>query len=644
MTEAQPADVNQPSEVPAVVGGYTIDSPIGSGAMGAVYRAHDDGGNAVAIKLLHRHLDDPSARERLRREARALQKLHHPAVAAVLDAELDGTEAFIVTELVEGLTLEEEIDARGALDARDLFELADQLADALEAVHSAGVVHRDLTPSNVLISAHGPVLIDFGLAQNLGDARATRTGFVMGTPGYLAPELLDGAEPGPDTDWWSWAAVLVFAGTGRPPFGVRPTEAVLRRSREGRVDLIGLPSRSARALGAALRAEPEKRWGPTEVARALKRASEEYQAVLAGAGGDDTQELGSATDVLGAGATQTLDGTGGAGGGTLRLVGGAGGAAALAAAGDTAVLPRGVTPAAALGAAGAVAAGSPTSPASERSGRSVTGRAVGMPVRPLGEDRYRAVGDLPPEPGDEPVRALRGRGAAAVAATGSGAVPVVVPPVGAPASRRTFARRSGTVAALALPLVLIGATRPGTAFAVLVGFVLLSRFTGITVDEFYRRRERRGARGADGLVSVLAAPWHLVRAAFAVLPSVLVAACAGVLVVIIGFWLLAPGRLILLPVNTVEARSVGGLNEPVTDTWVLLLASVVVVLVAWFGPAATGTRVGARPLLAILAPGAVGAVVFVALALVAAWFIVSTLFDGTPVIDWWPFPGRPELR
>ncbi|MCF4122176.1 serine/threonine protein kinase [Antribacter sp. KLBMP9083] len=643
MTEAQPAEANQPSEVPAVVGGYTIDAPIGSGAMGAVYRAHDDGGNPVAIKLLHRHLDDPSARERLRREARALQKLRHPAVAAVLDAELDGAEAFIVTELVLGPTLEEEVDNRGALDARDLFELADQLADALEAVHSAGVVHRDLTPSNVLISEHGPVLIDFGLAQNLGDARATRTGFVMGTPGYLAPELLDGAEPGPDTDWWSWAAVLAFAGTGRPPFGVRPTEAVLRRSREGRVDLIGLPSRSARALGAALRAEPEKRWGPTEVARALRRASEEYQAVLAGAGGDDTQELGSATDVLGAGATQVLDGAGGAGGGTLRLVGGADAAAALAAAGDTAVLPKGDTPAAALGAAGAVAAGSPTSPASGRSGRSVTGRAVGMPVRPLGEDRYRAVGDVPPEPEDEPVRAYRGRGPAAVVATGSGAVPVVVPPVMA-ASRRMFARRPGTVAALALPLVLIGATRPGTAFAALVGLVLLSRFTGITVDEFHRRRERRATRRGDGLVAVLAAPWHLVRAAFAVLPSVLVAACAGVLVVIIGFWLLAPGRLILVPVNTVEARSAGGMNDPVTDTWVLLLATVVVVLVAWFGPAAMGTRVGARPLLAILAPGAVGAVAFVVLALVAAWFIVSAIFEGAPVVDWWPFPGRPELR
>lgn len=256
------------------IGGYTVVRQIGSGAMGAVYRAEDDGGNAVALKMLHRHLDDPAARERLRREARALQGLRHPAVARVLDAELDGPEAFIVTELVEGPTLEEEIDERGPLDARDLFELADQLADALEAVHGTGVVHRDLTPSNVLIARTGPVLIDFGLAQGPGDARATRTGFVMGTPGYLAPELLDGAEPGPDTDWWSWAAVLAFSGTGRAPFGVRPTELVLRRSRHGQADLDGLPARTRRALDAALRAVPAERWGPTEVARALKAESE----------------------------------------------------------------------------------------------------------------------------------------------------------------------------------------------------------------------------------------------------------------------------------------------------------------------------------------------------------------------------------
>src|SRR5690606_3400489 len=136
------------------------------------------------------------------------------------------------------------------------------------------------------------VLIDFGLAQGPNDPRATRTGFVMGTPGYLAPELLDGAEPGPDTDWWSWAAVLAFAGTGRAPFGVRPTELVLRRSRRGEADLDGLPPRAERALGSALRAVPAERWGPDEVARALKAESEAFVARTEDADGPQTVVLG----------------------------------------------------------------------------------------------------------------------------------------------------------------------------------------------------------------------------------------------------------------------------------------------------------------------------------------------------------------
>ncbi|WP_139122981.1 serine/threonine-protein kinase, partial [Cellulosimicrobium cellulans] len=233
------------------VGGYLIGARLGSGAMGSVHSAHDGGGNLVAIKLLHAHVDRDAAaqgRERLRREALALRRLRHPAVAQILDVELDGPEAFIVTELVDGPTLEDEIAERGPLDAWDLYELADQLAAALEAVHGAGVVHRDLKPSNVMIASRGPVLIDFGIAQALEDARVTSTGLVMGTPGYLAPELLEGASPSADTDWWGWAALLAYAATGRAPFGVRPTDVVLARARSGRPDLAGLGPVTAGAL------------------------------------------------------------------------------------------------------------------------------------------------------------------------------------------------------------------------------------------------------------------------------------------------------------------------------------------------------------------------------------------------------------
>jgi hypothetical protein len=281
------------------VGGYVIGARLGSGAMGTVHSAHDGGGNLVAVKLLHAHVDRDAAaqgRERLRREALALQRLRHPAVAQILDVELDGPEAFIVTELVDGPTLEDEIADRGPLDPWDLYELADQLAAALEAVHGAGVVHRDLKPSNVLIASRGPVLIDFGIAQALEDARVTSTGLVMGTPGYLAPELLEGASPSADTDWWGWAALLAYAATGRAPFGVRPTDVVLARARSGRPDLAGLGPVTAAALAGALHADPAERLGPTEVVAALRHAADagDVPTQLVGPPTGPTQVVGPA--------------------------------------------------------------------------------------------------------------------------------------------------------------------------------------------------------------------------------------------------------------------------------------------------------------------------------------------------------------
>ena len=104
----------------------------------------------------------------------------------------------------------------------------------------AGIVHRDLKPGNVMLTDRGPVLIDFGIAQAADDVRVTSAGFVVGTPGYLAPELLADGAPSATTDWWGWAAMLAFAATGRPPFGTRPLEAVIARTRAGDVDLAGL--------------------------------------------------------------------------------------------------------------------------------------------------------------------------------------------------------------------------------------------------------------------------------------------------------------------------------------------------------------------------------------------------------------------
>jgi predicted Ser/Thr protein kinase len=278
------------------IGGYTIVAPLGSGGMGTVYRALDGGGSPVALKLLHPHVGaDPVARNRLRREVLALQRLHHPGVAAVLDAEADSTEAFLVTELVAGDDLEDYVRRHGPLDADALHELAEGLRGALTAVHEAGVVHRDLKPGNVLVTDSGPVLIDFGIAQAADDARVTSTGLVLGTPGYLAPELLDDAEPTAHTDWWGWAALLAFAATGRPPFGLRPLQQVLARARSGQPDLDGLGPRTAEALRGALAPDPRDRLAPSQVVAALQAAATQGDEPV-----DDDAARGAArTAVLG---------------------------------------------------------------------------------------------------------------------------------------------------------------------------------------------------------------------------------------------------------------------------------------------------------------------------------------------------------
>ncbi|WP_369369938.1 serine/threonine-protein kinase [Promicromonospora sp. Populi] len=576
------------------LGGYTVVREIGSGAMGAVYRAEDGGGNAVALKILHRHLDDPAARERLRREAAALQGLRHPAVARVLDAELEGPEAFIVTELVEGPTLEEEIDERGPLDARDLFELADQLADALEAVHGTGVVHRDLTPSNVLIARSGPVLIDFGLAQGPGDPRATRTGYVMGTPGYLAPELLDGAEPGPDTDWWSWAAVLAFSGTGRAPFGVRPTELVLRRSRQGEADLDGLPTRTGRALGAALRAVPAERWGPDEVARALKAESAAFVAAAEDQDGSETEVFGASDD-----------------------------GAASSDLGSTRVMPQGLVP--------------DRRPVSAAAGGVGVGAAAGA-AAVAGAARKEPVGgvtDLAAAPAKG--RSVTGRAVGTARPSSSTASAFAL------ANPAHVTGYRGLFAAVTLALVAFAATRPGIAVATMVVLLILTRLAGIAVEELRSRRARRGRSPSDVLIATLVSPWHLVRAVFGVLPAAAVGICAGVIVGLLGMILFAPGNLIIAPILTVEARSVGGMNQPIVDSLVLAVAMLVTLVVTWWGPASYGTRVGAGPTLRQIAPTR-GRKIVVALIVLALAVVAALPLFGSPVdVQWWPLGSRPDV-
>ncbi|WP_152600605.1 serine/threonine-protein kinase [Bifidobacterium biavatii] len=266
-----------------IVGGYTLVSRLGAGAMGSVWRARDDGGQEYAMKILRDSLADDenadmndddvrervTARERLRREAMALKKVDHPGVCGIVDMELDDSLAFIVTELIEGRNLRDDVKANGRYIGDDLERLARKLIDAVKAVHAAGIVHRDIKPTNVMVSASGPVLVDFGIAMTGGESHVTRTGLVMGTPGFIAPEIIDGEESDDETDWWSVASVLAFAATGSPVFGTKPMMAVLERAARGNANLTGLPAGTMAAFRSALNPDRSKRCTPDELLHAI---------------------------------------------------------------------------------------------------------------------------------------------------------------------------------------------------------------------------------------------------------------------------------------------------------------------------------------------------------------------------------------
>lgn len=263
------------------VGGYTLVNRLGGGAMGSVWRVRDDGGNQYAMKILRDSVnayrenseDDEQARARLRlkREALALQKIHHPGVCSIVDMELDASIAFIVTELIEGRNLREDVEENGPYIADDLERLSSKLIDAVKAVHEAGIIHRDIKPTNVMIAAHGPVLVDFGIAMGEGESHVTRTGLVMGTPGFIAPEIIEGEDSDEITDWWSVSAVLAFAATGKPVFGTKPLLAVLERAASGNADLTGLPPKTMAAFRKALQPVREQRCSPSELEQAISQ-------------------------------------------------------------------------------------------------------------------------------------------------------------------------------------------------------------------------------------------------------------------------------------------------------------------------------------------------------------------------------------
>ncbi len=242
------------------LGPYRLGERLGEGGMGTVYLAADPHDRPVAVKVLRQGVPaEATARHRLAREVETMRRIHSPFVAEVVDADVEGSPPYIVTRYVAGRTLEDLVTAEGPLAGAALARLASGLATALTDVHAAGVVHRDLKPGNVMLVDGEPVVIDFGIAQALDSTRLTMTGMFMGTPGYLAPEVIEGKPSGPAADVHSWAATMAYAATGRPPFGTGQFEAIFYRIVHGQPELDCMPAPLLPIVLAALARDPSQR-------------------------------------------------------------------------------------------------------------------------------------------------------------------------------------------------------------------------------------------------------------------------------------------------------------------------------------------------------------------------------------------------
>ncbi|WP_159621206.1 serine/threonine-protein kinase [Ruania rhizosphaerae] len=563
------------------VGGYRLLEVLGSGGMGTVYEAIDAEDRHVAVKLLHPIFSaDDAARERLRREVATLHRVRGERVSRVLDAEADSAEAFIVTELIDGQSLEESVREHGPLDAEELADLADGLADALEAIHAVGVVHRDLKPGNVMLTDDGPVVIDFGISQLADDPRLTQTGLVTGTPGYVDPQVMRGADPGPVGDWWGWAAVLVFAATGRGPFG--SAQGVLLRVEAGRVDTDGLPPRTAQVLRRALHPDPDRRMRPDVVRRALRdHATGREPTSLLADGDDDAENLHEPrTEVV----ADDPD---------------------LAAPLPPAIPPGSAPP----------------------EHTAVMPQQVRDQYPSTAQYSSSAQGEQPPPPDGaarlpDPVHPDAGPPSPSIQEVPAPAVqppPYSLGPDGFPE------RPAWAVPARARPwlslvwlaaLSLLGGLYPSVVVLGAVVLVVIFGAIGSDVRALRQRRLSRGPGRWDLPRATAAFPLHVVLGLLLTLPGVVVAA-AGVVIV----WVLA-----------VQAVPLVFLVPAVVAVAVLLL---------WWTPSSGNAREGQRTVLRVLAPAGAAAAVWALIAAGVGLTALALTVLGDGAVQWWPFPVPP---
>ncbi|AKT50272.1 protein kinase domain-containing protein [Arsenicicoccus sp. oral taxon 190] len=600
------------------LGPYRLAGTLGEGGMGVVYLGLDRAGRAVAIKALRSHIaGDPEARARLAREVTTLERVQHPRVAAVLDADPDGPRPYIVTRYVPGPPLDDYVRVHGPFRGDALVRFARGLYEALQAIHAAGVVHRDLKPGNVLIVDDEPVVIDFGIAHVADDVRLTSTGLVMGTPGYLSPEVLEGGRVTESTDWWGWAASLAYAATGSPPFGSGRVDVILDRVRAGHHDLAGVDARLRPLLAAALAPDPVQRPAAGTVVEALEQAARGDTPRLGiGASGRTelipvvgssaaTQLVSPATEHVPA-ATEHVSPAGGraepwagqapaptrgapAGPGSTRVMPAVGGGAAYA----------GFRPAPQVGGAGA-GGGSAYGPVAPVQGAPVQGASVqGAPVQ-----RASVQGAFVHE---TPVQ-------------GASVLPAVDPRLGKPA-------RTGQLIGLTAVVAALATAWPVLALAVGVVWSVLARTVDRSVTAtVIRRHEAGGARSTDVAVAAVRSPFQLVAAAASTVLCGLLGLVAAVAVSFATSLLL---RLAL------------GHSVPPTASIPLAVGALAGCWTCWWGAGGISLRRGSRMLMRGLTPGPLTRDVVTALlvALAAGLALWTLLRHGVP--GWWPLQEAP---
>jgi predicted Ser/Thr protein kinase len=251
---------------PAEIGGYRLRARLGAGGMGRVYLASTPAGRSVALKVVRPDLgDDQDFRARFRQEIQAARQVHGLYTAQLLDADPDATPPWLVTAYVPGPSLQQAVAGTGPMPEAMVFRLIAGVAEALQAIHAAGVVHRDLKPSNVLLAPDGPRVIDFGIARALEATSLTRSGMMVGSPQFMAPEQIRDQPVTPAIDVFALGSLAAYAARGRPPFGEGHSAAVSYRVLHEPPDLDGCPPQLRALIEPCLRKDAAARPAPGQI-------------------------------------------------------------------------------------------------------------------------------------------------------------------------------------------------------------------------------------------------------------------------------------------------------------------------------------------------------------------------------------------